>query len=399
MENNRSTEIKELAFELENLMTDDDNIKELGEYIRKLSGILLSKTILMNELYGYSNDNKDYQRLLSETKKLSKLIVTAQDRVSLLDAHYSNDKYEITNIVGYRFKRKVYRIRALKDFGDVKKGYLGGYVSSYENLSQYGDCWIYDDAAVIDNALLENDSTVHNMTIVHGDSIIRGKSEVYNSTRICGSSYINNSIISGKSLLKDVRVYNSKIKGNLIAWGVGNSIYYSNIRGTLYLNDSTICNSKIVSDITWIKNHTSIFRSNLKLFRNSTIDSSYICSCDDIRGELILRSIHISGSKILGDENNRILIINKKIINGCIRDTKDVISLDIDCGFNGCNKLCYYRGEDNKICMLLGDHFYTTSLEELVQYVIRCTQTSFSKDYIEILGQFDKIAQKHFDTN
>jgi len=49
--------------------------------------------------------------------------------------------------------------------------------------------------------------------------------------------------------------------------------------------------------------------------------------------------------------------------------------------------------------MLLGDHFYTTSLEELVQYVIRCTQTSFSKDYIEILGQFDKIAQKHFDTN
>ena len=46
MENNRSTEIKEFEIELDNLMIDNDNIKELGEFIHKLSGILLSKTIL-----------------------------------------------------------------------------------------------------------------------------------------------------------------------------------------------------------------------------------------------------------------------------------------------------------------------------------------------------------------
>ena len=34
----------------------------------------------------------------------------------------------------YRFK--LYRIRALKDFGDVKKGEVGGYIEKEENLSQ-----------------------------------------------------------------------------------------------------------------------------------------------------------------------------------------------------------------------------------------------------------------------
>ena len=40
----------------------------------------------------------------------------------------------------------LYRIRALKDFGNVKAGSLGGFVASERNLSQLGDCWVADDA-------------------------------------------------------------------------------------------------------------------------------------------------------------------------------------------------------------------------------------------------------------
>ena len=36
----------------------------------------------------------------------------------------------------------LHRIRALKDFSDVKKGDLGGYVSSERNLSHYDNCWV-----------------------------------------------------------------------------------------------------------------------------------------------------------------------------------------------------------------------------------------------------------------
>jgi hypothetical protein len=38
----------------------------------------------------------------------------------------------------------LYRPKALKDFKDVKKGDLGGFIMNYYNLRQEGDSWIYD---------------------------------------------------------------------------------------------------------------------------------------------------------------------------------------------------------------------------------------------------------------
>lgn len=48
--------------------------------------------------------------------------------------------------------RTLYRIKALKDFGDVKAGEIGGYIESENNLSHNGECWVYDDAKVFENA-------------------------------------------------------------------------------------------------------------------------------------------------------------------------------------------------------------------------------------------------------
>lgn len=41
---------------------------------------------------------------------------------------------------------RLFRIRATKDFEDVKIGDFGGFVQNESNLSQEGDCWIYDEA-------------------------------------------------------------------------------------------------------------------------------------------------------------------------------------------------------------------------------------------------------------
>ena len=61
-------------------------------------------------------------------------------------------KYKLTdetiNINGIT----LYRIEALKDFSNVKKGDKGGFVESENNLSHDGNCWIYDDAIVYDDA-------------------------------------------------------------------------------------------------------------------------------------------------------------------------------------------------------------------------------------------------------
>ena len=56
--------------------------------------------------------------------------------------------------------KTLYRIKALKSFGNVKKYDIGGWVESEDNLSQYGNCWVYNEAKVMDNALVHEDAQV-----------------------------------------------------------------------------------------------------------------------------------------------------------------------------------------------------------------------------------------------
>ena len=57
-------------------------------------------------------------------------------------------KYELTNETIELLGRKLYRMRALKDFFGVTAGDLGGYIEKEENLSQDGLCWVYGNAEV-----------------------------------------------------------------------------------------------------------------------------------------------------------------------------------------------------------------------------------------------------------
>ena len=57
--------------------------------------------------------------------------------------------------VGYG--HTVYQIRALQDFGDVKKGDLGGCLESENNLSHDGNCWIYPNSVVFGNISYKDD--------------------------------------------------------------------------------------------------------------------------------------------------------------------------------------------------------------------------------------------------
>ena len=54
----------------------------------------------------------------------------------------------ITNVLG----KKLFRIKALIEFGNVKAGELGGYVEKEGNVSQSGNAWVYDNAKVSGNA-------------------------------------------------------------------------------------------------------------------------------------------------------------------------------------------------------------------------------------------------------
>lgn len=71
----------------------------------------------------------------------------------------------------------LHRIMALRDFGNVKKDDLGGWVESEDNLSHDGNCWICDDAIVRNYAEVCGDVIVCGAVEILGDAVIKNMSD------------------------------------------------------------------------------------------------------------------------------------------------------------------------------------------------------------------------------
>ena len=132
-------------------------------------------------------------------------------------------KYKLTEESIYCFGRTLYRIEALKDFGDVKKGDMGGYVENENNLSQEGNCWIYDNAKVFDNArvydnaLVYDDAQVSGNATVYCDAQVYENALVYDKAQVSGSALVyGNTKVFGSALVYDnAKVYDkAQVSGN-----------------------------------------------------------------------------------------------------------------------------------------------------------------------------------------
>ena len=90
------------------------------------------------------------------------------------------EKYEIVKDEKIKHKGKtLYKIRALKDFANVKKGDLGGYIEDYNNLSQGSNCWIYKNAKVYEYAMVCENAKVYEDAEIYGNARVYGYSEVF----------------------------------------------------------------------------------------------------------------------------------------------------------------------------------------------------------------------------
>lgn len=87
--------------------------------------------------------------------------------------------------------RTLYRIQALKDFKDIKKGNLGGWVESEYNLSQEGDCWLYDESIVCDYARIMENATIRRNSKISGNALISGKAIITKSI-VKDNAYVGN---------------------------------------------------------------------------------------------------------------------------------------------------------------------------------------------------------------
>ena len=129
-------------------------------------------------------------------------------------------KYELTGEVMEYERIVLHRIRAIKNFGDVKIGYLGGWIESEDNLSQEGLCWVhgnamvYGNAKVYDNAKVYGCAKVYGSADIHGDAKVFGDARVFNNAEVFGNAKVydnaevfNNTKVSGDAEIKNPTDY------------------------------------------------------------------------------------------------------------------------------------------------------------------------------------------------
>lgn len=105
----------------------------------------------------------------------------------------------------------LYRIRALKDFSDVKKGDLGGYVAGYHNLTQEGDAWIYEGAMAFNRSLVADNAKVSGRVRIFDRALV-GDNAVINGTHGGGIVFVSaNTTINGDTHIYGVDSHNLKV--------------------------------------------------------------------------------------------------------------------------------------------------------------------------------------------
>ena len=113
--------------------------------------------------------------------------------------------------------KKLFKIKSLIDFNDVKAGDLGGFIENGDNLDHNDTCWIYDSAKVCDNAGVYNDAQVRHEAAVCDSAVVSGAAIISERAHVYGDSHVYDyAQISGHArICDDVHVHGmAKISGN-----------------------------------------------------------------------------------------------------------------------------------------------------------------------------------------
>ena len=177
-------------------------------------------------------------------------------------------KYELTEEVLKHEGHILHRIKALRSFGDVMAGQLGGWVESEDNLSHEGDCWVageakvfgnakvYGNAGVFDNARVSGNSQIFDNALVYQDAWVYGNTRVFGNAQVldnasvCGHAWVchfacvgGHAWVSGGAIISeyafvsdnaiisdDAKVYgNAQITGDAKVKEMGDYIVFQNI--------------------------------------------------------------------------------------------------------------------------------------------------------------------------
>ena len=171
-------------------------------------------------------------------------------------------------------KRTLYRIKAIRDFRNVKKGDLGGFIEKERNLSQKGDCWIYNDACVFDEAYIYDNARISGVAWVCDRACIYNNARIGGIARISGRAHISDNahvydsvyVCEKASIYGDARVYGEAyIHGDARIFGNTCIFDSAHIHG-----NAQVCDKAKVYDNAHI-HESSYVGGNAVVFENANI--------------------------------------------------------------------------------------------------------------------------------
>ena len=168
----------------------------------------------------------------------------------------------------------LYRVKAVRDFGNVKKGDIGGYVQSEDNLSHEGYCWVHGNAIIHDNARIYGNAQISDCAVIDGNARIYGNAQISDCAVIDGNVRIyGDSEIWDYAIIRDnALIYgDSVISGNAFIDGdaeikTGRHIGYieEKFKNVLYIQ----CKASLITVYTDINN---IIKCNIGYQKRMTL--------------------------------------------------------------------------------------------------------------------------------
>ena len=285
------------------------------------------------------------------------------------------------NILGYR-------IIALKDFSDVKKGDKGGYVLKEENLSQYGDCWLYDKSVATDDSIVTHSAKLYDNTIVQDHGRVLGCAKAYSASKI-----YENGIVTDYAELYD----NSFVSGYAIIYG------HSKMKGISYVSDfARICGKAVIENQAIIGGNAYIEDA---IIGDGVWINADVYICGNVK---VLYDIGQDGRITNYDENKQLIIdglfsrkygYRSKIleISGTGRFTSDLAIYIDSCeafGYDGCdfiNESTIWVDNNGNI-IIRG-----SSIEDFMKENIEDKDNDITPEYAENMIKLFNTLTNYFD--
>lgn len=167
-----------------------------------------------------------------------------------------NKKFTFINETINVGDKVLYRIKALRDFSNVKSGDLGGFLENEDNLNHEGLCWVYDDACVYDYAKISDNARVR------GSATVRGNAMVCDDARIGESAIVEQNAYVGCTAC---------VVGTSCVTGHAEVLEYALVKGNAYITDNAY-----VSD-------NATVTGNAKLY-----NSCIVCNNAEVGGDVVM---------------------------------------------------------------------------------------------------------------